>query len=470
MDKVTIFEAFAGYGSQSLALKRLHRDFGLEYEAVGYSEIDKHACKAYDTLHPNVLNYGDVTTIDWTQVPDFDLLTWSSPCTNISTAGKQEGMTEDSGTASSFIWSIKDCLSVKRPKYILVENVANIVGKRFIGEFNKFQRLLESFGYLCQCKVMNAKDYGCPQNRKRLFLLARRSDMPVYYFPKPFKLEKRLKDVLETNVDERYYLGDKALEYIFGKATWKPKINGDIAATVACGDHSYRRTDNFIAEPVEQCVLGWSRDDKGNVVDRHPVEVANCVTAGKRDNTQNYVVESYIAAMRGRDPQCLTTKRTEYGKKIRKLYENGEVQEQRKNIQQLEPRTDGLSNTITTVAKDNLVVEQIPLNATADGLATTVTTAHHYSGNIVAPKRGQKEMGVMEIGKGVRIRRLSERELFRLMDVDEEDIDTLLSSGISKTQLAKLAGNSIVVACLYYIFKNLFVTTEATKQEQLTLF
>lgn len=375
MIEMKIFEAFSGYVSQSLALKRLCNEYPeIRYDVVGFSEIDKYAIKAYNALHPDVQNYGDVTTIDWETVPDFDLLTWSSPCTNISQAGKQEGMDEGSGTASSFIWSIKDCLAVKHPKYILVENVANIVGKRFIDEFNKFQELLKGFGYVCHYNVMNAKDFGVPQNRKRLFLVARRSDMPVYYFPKPFPLKKRLKDVLEENVDESYYLSDKAVKYIFSSDTFKPKLNNEIDATV----------------------LGWVRDKNGNVVKRPEVEVANCVTAGKRDITQNYVVEQSI---------------------IEDFYANREPRQYSEYAPTLRSEREGLKVT-----------------------------------------------------DGIKIRRLIPRELYRLMDVDEEDIDILLDAGIPKTQQGKLAGNSIVVSCLYYIFRNMFVNAESDKGQQLTLF
>lgn len=178
--------------------------------------------------------------------------------------------------------------------------------------------------------------------------------------------------------------------------------------------------------------------------------------------------------------------------------------------QRIECREDGVTNTITGVSKDCLVVEpsiiantacfgqcyeskevsptvkssafqynnallepieQIPLNADKDGLATTVTTAHHYSGNIVDPKRGQKEMGVIETQHNLpfRVRRLTERELFRLMDVSEEDIDNIQATGISKTQQAKMAGNSIVVNVLYEIFRKMFINTEQ-EEKQLQLF
>ena len=165
---------------------------------------------------------------------------------------------------------------------------------------------------------------------------------------------------------------------------------------------------------MEQSVLGWSRDEHGNVTDRHPVDVANCVTSEKGSNMQNYVKE------------------------------------------------------------------QILLNGDSEGNASTITTGHDCASHITEPVGGHRQMGVLEYIiedkagnrriKRVRIRRLTPRELFRLMDVDDSRIDQLLCVGIPKTQLAKMAGNSIVVNVLYHIFKRLFVDTEPPVNEQLKLF
>lgn len=148
-----------------------------------------------------------------------------------------------------------------------------------------------------------------------------------------------------------------------------------------------RNSENMEEAKIEHTVLGWTRDSKGKVVNRHPVEVANCVTASKRDNTQNYV----CCAMRG-------------------CGESGNTR------QQIEPRKDDLTNTITTVQKDNMV-----------------------SNN------------------NIRIRKLTPRECFRLMGVDDTDIDTIQAAGISNSQQYKMAGNSIVVDVLYHIFRKLLV-------------
>ena len=217
-----VFTAFSGYDSQCMALDRLHRhnpDFN--YELVGWAEIDKYAIAAHNAVYPQWAerNYGDISKIDWAQVPDFDLFTYSSPCQDFSQAGKQAGGTEGSGTRSSLLWECRRAILAKKPKYLLMENVAALVSQKFIRLFNAWQLELESYGYRNFAKVLNAKDYGVPQNRERIFLVSIRIDgleglagNVRYYFPKPFPLERRLKDVLEENVDERYYLSDEMLE------------------------------------------------------------------------------------------------------------------------------------------------------------------------------------------------------------------------------------------------------------------
>lgn len=212
--KVRVFTAFSGYDSQCLALDRLKEHFpDFDYELVGWAEIDKYAIQAHDALYPQWAdrNYGDISKIDWSQVPDFDLFTYSSPCQDFSNAGLQKGGTEGSGTRSSLLWECRRAIVAKRPKYLLLENVAALVSQKFLPLFNKWQAELGSYGYSNFAEVLNAKDFGVPQNRERVFLVSILGGNS-YHFPKPFKLDKRLKDVLEENVDEKYYLSDKLVE------------------------------------------------------------------------------------------------------------------------------------------------------------------------------------------------------------------------------------------------------------------
>lgn len=211
-----MFTAFSGYDSQCLALDRLKEHFpDFDYELVGWAEIDKYAIQAHNALYPQWAdrNYGDISKIDWEKVPDFDLFTYSSPCQDFSNAGLQKGGTEGSGTRSSLLWECRRAIVAKRPKYLLLENVAALVSQKFLPLFNKWQSELASYGYSNFAEVLNAKDFGVPQNRERVFLVSILGGSS-YHFPKPFKLEKRLKDVLEENVDEKYYLSDKMIDYM----------------------------------------------------------------------------------------------------------------------------------------------------------------------------------------------------------------------------------------------------------------
>lgn len=205
-----VFTAFSGYDSQCMALDRI----GIPYTLVGWSEIDKNAIMAHNAVYPQYAdrNYGDIQQIDWKQVPDFDLFTFSSPCQDFSAAGLQRGGQEGSGTRSSLLWECRKAIIEKKPKYLLLENVKALVSKKFIGLFNKWLNELEGYGYTNYWQVLNAKDYGVPQNRERVFCVSILGDHDIYHFPLPFPLEKRLKDVLEPEVDDKYVLSDTAIE------------------------------------------------------------------------------------------------------------------------------------------------------------------------------------------------------------------------------------------------------------------
>ena len=329
---IRVFTAFSGYDSQCLALNVLMWEranqietLGLKgvhiepfvYELVGWSEIDKYAIKAHNALFPqwSDRNYGDISTIDWAQVPDFDLFTYSSPCQDFSQAGKQAGAERGSGTRSSLLWECERAIEAKRPKYLLFENVAAVASKKFVKLFNEWQLTLERLGYTNFTQILNAKTHGyptpVPQNRERIFMVSILNCQAPFFFPDAQPLTTRLADVLETDVDEKYYLKDERVAGLLASTererergngfAFIPKTGEDEAATIKCSEGS-RKTDNFVL--VEESthththththtqVLGWTRDAKGKIVDRHPVQVANAVTAGKRENTQNYVIEN----------------------------------------------------------------------------------------------------------------------------------------------------------------------------------
>ncbi len=208
-EELRVFTAFSGYDSQCMAL----RNIGTNYRLVGWSEIDKYAIKAHDALFPEAegLNFGDISKIDWSKVPDFDLFTYSFPCTDISNAGKQAGFEEGSGTRSSLLWECRKAVLEKRPKYLLMENVKQITSKKFLPGLLKWQEFLSAQGYVNFIEILNAKDYGIPQNRERCFLVSI-LNAGWYQFPEPAPTCKKLVDLLEDEVDAKYYLDQKRVD------------------------------------------------------------------------------------------------------------------------------------------------------------------------------------------------------------------------------------------------------------------
>ena len=195
-----VFEAFAGYGSQSIALRNL----GIEYEVVAISEIDKYAIKAYEAIHGPTNNLGDICKINPSDIPDHDLFTYSFPCQDLSVAGKQAGLGK--GTRSGLLYECEKIIEAKKPKYLLLENVKNLVGKKFKPQFDEWLEYLEGLGYTNYWQVLNAKNYGVPQNRERVFVVSILGEHEPYEFPKPIPLDKCIADILEDEVDEKYYI------------------------------------------------------------------------------------------------------------------------------------------------------------------------------------------------------------------------------------------------------------------------
>ena len=199
----------SGYDSQLMAIRNL----GIPYDCVGWSEIDKYAIMAHDAVFPEIAdrNLGDMTKIDWSKVPDFDLLFYSTPCTDFSNAGKQAGGEEGSGTRSSILWFTRNAIIEKRPKYLVMENVKALTSEKFRPLFLKWCDELTGYGYTNFSQVLNAKDYGIPQNRERIFVVSILGDA-WFTFPQPVELKLRLKDLLEDKVDKKYYLDQEKVE------------------------------------------------------------------------------------------------------------------------------------------------------------------------------------------------------------------------------------------------------------------
>jgi len=180
-----VIELFAGIGSQTQALKNI----GIEHEVIGISEIDKWTIKAYEQLHGKVNNFGDITKIE--SLFYCDLLTYSFPCQDLSIAGKQQGIKE--GTRSGLLFEVERLLNgmTEKPKYLLLENVKNLISEKFYSQYQEWLNKLSGFGYVNYSMLLNAKDYDIPQNGERVFCVSIRKDVDKYFWiPNKIKMKK----------------------------------------------------------------------------------------------------------------------------------------------------------------------------------------------------------------------------------------------------------------------------------------
>ena len=215
--QIKVFEGFAGYGGASYGLKRA----GINFKVVGYSEFDKFAAALYDANHKDkkgnsIKNWGDITEIDPVMLPDFDLFTGGFPCQPFSSVGLQHGEKDRYGRGTLMYDIIRIC-DIKRPKYILLENVKGLATKRFKNTFDTLKIELKKIGYgdLCYA-ILNTKDYGIPQNRERLWMFAQMGGLPYNFSMEPPKIESkmRLSDFVDIHPDEFLYLSDEQIKRI----------------------------------------------------------------------------------------------------------------------------------------------------------------------------------------------------------------------------------------------------------------
>ena len=210
---IRILELFGGIGACSKAFERL----GIEHEIVDYVEIDKYAVKSFNAIHNTNFEPQDIT--QWDKDIEVDLIMHGSPCQSFSLAGKGEGGDIGSGTKSSLMWETIRIVDKLKPKYVIWENVKNLLSKKHIHNFNAYLETMEQLGYTNYYQVLNAKDYGIPQNRERVFTVSIRKDInKLFTFPQKQELKLKLKDMLEDEVDEKYYLSEKNINYICGNA------------------------------------------------------------------------------------------------------------------------------------------------------------------------------------------------------------------------------------------------------------
>lgn len=216
-DTIRVFEGFAGYGGATFGL----RHAGINHEIVGYSEFDKFASALYDANHKDkngqpIKNWGDITKINPEELPDFDLFTGGFPCQPFSQVGMQQGEKDRYGRGTLMYDILRIC-QVKKPKYILLENVKGLVTKRFEKTFNTLKNELKEMGYGdLHYAVLNSKDYGIPQNRERVWMFAKLGGLPDDFSMEPPTIQNGLllKDFVDEHPNESLYLTQQQIQRI----------------------------------------------------------------------------------------------------------------------------------------------------------------------------------------------------------------------------------------------------------------
>ena len=222
------------------------------WKLINFSEIDKYATTSYCAIHniDEELNLGDITGIEETRMKDFDLITYGFPCQDISLSGKQKGFTDKEGnkTRSGLFFDALRIIEEKKPKIAIAENVKNLTSKKFQKEFDIVLTSLNEAGYNNYWKVLNAKDFGIPQNRERVFIVSIRKDIDngMFEFPNGFELKLRLKDMLEDEVDEKYYLSDEMINKLVIKESF-----GDVKEIgyIKKSENGKKHQSNIVYDP-----------------------------------------------------------------------------------------------------------------------------------------------------------------------------------------------------------------------------
>lgn len=256
MKKVRILELFAGIGACSKAFENL----GISHEIVDAVEIDKYAIKSFNAVHGTNFEPQDIT--EWDKEIDCDLLMHGSPCQDFSLAGKQAGGDKESGTRSSLMYETIRIVEKNKPKVVIWENVKNLLSNKHRHNFDAYIEAMEELGYTSKYQVLNAKDFGVPQNRERVFTISILGENN-FEFPAPIELDKCLMDILEDEVAEKFYLTESQI----GTLTMNnPEIS-------YCIDANYWKGTNlkqYLEKKRRQVVrVGGLYDKKGDKFAKH---------------------------------------------------------------------------------------------------------------------------------------------------------------------------------------------------------
>ena len=344
------------------------------------------------------------------------VLTYSFPCQDLSLAGKSKGMARGSGTRSGLLWEVERILKETKqlPKILLMENVPEVIGSNFIKDFQEWEAFLTSLGYSSHTEILNAKHYGIPQNRQRAFMVSILGEY-LYDFPQKIPLDLRLRDMLEENVDEKYYISEKLFNYFNGESNgWKRQYrpldrNSENSHTITTREGNVAEA-SYIDESIsipEDTVLGYALAKEGDGVYINRPEQ-------KRGVVQNQMI------------QTIKTSSNDIGVVVSNQFKS-------KDKRLLEMLDKINFNTEEPQSLDLY-------NRTVSDISQTLTLPNHNS---------------QALYENLRIRKLTPRECYRLMGFSDEAFD-LAQANQSNSTLYHQAGDSIVVNVLMAIFKELF--------------
>jgi len=443
---------FSGVGAFRQALMRLE----IEHKTMFACDMDLYARETY------IANYGKPSYYPFDvyerKIPkeSLDIYMTSPPCQAFSLAGKRKGETDKRGV---LFYNSHEFIQENKPRYFIFENVKGLLSD---AKGRTFQIWLDMLGgksvngnpvifpredatpYHIYYKVLNAKHYGVPQNRERVFIVGIRDDADNnFHWPKPFHLVKRLKDVLETKVDKKFYLSDLAIERLCNNDSGfhsDPKDADDIASTICASDYKIARGMNVLK------VKSATKKGFEIATENDSINLSNLSSETRRGRVGKEVAQTLdtacnqavmIGAVRGRNPENPKSRIT------------GLPTEQR-----LELNKNGTSNALTTVQKDNVVIESDIVNPLKD----KTKYGWHFEQNVYSENSnctrsimaGQGSGSRAKVINNYKIRRLTPRECFRLMDFPDT-----FKMPCSNTQMYKQAGNSIVVNVLAEIIKRL---------------
>ncbi len=439
-----------------------------QWELVNFCEFDKYAVKSYCAIH-NVdesKNLGDITKVDETELDNFNMICGGSPCQDFSVAGKQKGSVwtckdcvDDNGKHFEYNpltvhWSKRDCcpncgskniektrssllveylrvVRSNRPNFGIYENVKNIVGKQFKDTtFKLFTDELEEYGYNVYWKVLNSKNYGIPQNRERVYLLFIKKDLDngKFEFPEPFDNGLRLKDLLEDEVDEKFYISDEKTKKFIKNLNTNDSDNVDMGSPKFIG--------NVNREDFGTGYAGGVWDDS---------HVSPTLTTMQGGGRQPHVITGLVKN-KGEN----FTKETEYANTLLARDYKGF------GNQEMNCVVENNKVAIKQATKQGYIECEVGGVADLSYPDSKTRRGRVQDNGNISPTITATETGICKIESPIRIRKLTPKECFRLMGFSDKDFDAAHKVGVSNSQLYKQAGNSIVVDVLYYIYVELY--------------